>query len=119
MIPVVGNDLIYLDELIDKNAPDIIPFQEENEFGGRDKYDQIREKGPVELKHVEEKDGTIINILRLQRPSIKTIYSRGTIFTVWISHSVNKLKKRCAKAHPLKKNGFKYGDVIVIIRRMK
>ncbi len=70
------------EELIEKNARILYPSHEEYEFAGREKYNQIREKGIGKVETVwQKKDGSIINILLASTPVDKNDISKGTIFT--------------------------------------
>jgi len=70
------------EELIDKNARILYPSQEEYEFVGREKYDQIREKGNGKVEtRWQKKDGTIINILLASAPIDLNDHSKGITFT--------------------------------------
>ena len=70
------------EELLGKNSRILYPSQEEYDFVGKEKYDQIREKGigKVETRW-QKKDGSIINILLSSAPIGRNDSSRETIFT--------------------------------------
>jgi len=70
------------EELIEKNARILYPSQEEYEYVGKEKYDQIREKGTGSVETLwQSKDGIIKNIHLFSTPiNIKDI-SKGCIFT--------------------------------------
>ncbi|MBI5475665.1 MAG: PAS domain S-box protein [Ignavibacteriales bacterium] len=70
------------EELIGKNARILYPNEEEYEFVGKIKYEQIAEKGSgiVETRW-SKKDGTIINIILASTPIIADDLSKGVIFT--------------------------------------
>ncbi|MDZ7777040.1 MAG: PAS domain S-box protein [Bacteroidales bacterium] len=70
------------EELIDKNSRILYPSQEEHDFVGKEKYDQIRAKGTGKVEtYWQKKDGTIINILMASTPIDKNDYSKGVTFT--------------------------------------
>ena len=70
------------EELIDENSLMLYPSQEEYEFVGKEKYDQIKAKetGKVETRW-QKKDGAIINILLASAPININDYSKGVTFT--------------------------------------
>jgi PAS domain S-box-containing protein len=70
------------DELVGKSARVLYPTQEEFEFVGREKYEQIAQKGSgmVETRW-QKKDGFIIDILLASTPIDLADLSKGVIFT--------------------------------------
>ncbi len=79
------------DELIDKNARILYPSGEEYEFVGKEKYDQIKEKGTGKVEtRWQKKDGTIIHVLMASTPIDKNDYSKGITFTAL---DITELKK--------------------------
>ncbi|MBK8944621.1 MAG: PAS domain S-box protein [Ignavibacteriae bacterium] len=71
------------DELLGKNSRIIYPSDEEYNFVGREKYDQIKGNGigSVQTKF-KRKTGEIINVMLSSMPVDKSDYSKGMIFTV-------------------------------------
>jgi two-component system cell cycle sensor histidine kinase/response regulator CckA len=70
------------DELIGQNARMIYPSDEEYEWVGREKYEQIREKGIGTLEtRLKCKDGKIIDILLSSCPINPQDLSQGVTFT--------------------------------------
>ncbi|MDZ7743188.1 MAG: PAS domain S-box protein [Bacteroidota bacterium] len=70
------------EELIDKNARILYPSREEYEFVGKEKYDQIREKGTGSMEtRWQKKDGSIINVLLASTPIELNDHSIGVTFT--------------------------------------
>jgi PAS domain S-box-containing protein len=70
------------EELIGKNSRILYPTDEEYEFVGKVKYEQIAEKGSgiVETRWLK-KDGSIINIILASTPITGNDLSKGVIFT--------------------------------------
>jgi len=82
------NDMIHKitgyseQELKGKNARIVYPTQEEYEFVGKIKYDQIREKGKGTVETLwQRKDGKIIDVLLSSTPFDLNDLSQGVIFT--------------------------------------
>jgi len=70
------------DELLERDARMLYPSQEEYEFVGWGKYNQIREKGTGKVETLwQKKDGSIVNILLASTPIDKNDFSKGIIFT--------------------------------------
>ncbi|MDZ7723682.1 MAG: PAS domain S-box protein [candidate division KSB1 bacterium] len=70
------------EELVDKNARILYPSQEDYDFVGKEKYDQIRAKGTGKVEtHWQKKDGTIINVLLASTPLDLNDHSKGVTFT--------------------------------------
>jgi PAS domain S-box-containing protein len=70
------------EELIEKNARMLYASQEEYEFVGKEKYNQIKEKGTGKVETLwQKKDGSIINVLLASTLVDKNDISKGTIFT--------------------------------------
>ncbi|MBK7104861.1 MAG: PAS domain S-box protein [Ignavibacteriae bacterium] len=69
-------------ELLGKNARIIYPSDEEYNFVGKEKYEQINGKGigAVNTKF-KRKDGKIINVVLSSMPIDRDDYSKGMIFT--------------------------------------
>lgn len=70
------------EELVGKNARILYPSQEDYEFVGKNKYDQIREKGTGEVEtRWKKKDGTIIHVILASTPIDLKDHSKGVVFT--------------------------------------
>jgi PAS domain S-box-containing protein len=70
------------EELLEKNARILYPSQEDYEFVGKYKYEQIKEKGTGEVEtRWQKKDGSVINVLMASTPIDLNDHSRGVTFT--------------------------------------
>jgi PAS domain S-box-containing protein len=70
------------EELLGKNARILYPSQEEYEFVGKEKYDQIRKKGTGKVEtRWQKKDGSIIHVLLASTPIDLNDYPKGVTFT--------------------------------------
>jgi len=70
------------DELIGQSARILYPSQDEFDYVGRVKYDQIAQKGTGSVEtRWQRKDGSIINVLIASTPIDSTDLSRGVTFT--------------------------------------
>jgi PAS domain S-box-containing protein len=70
------------EELLGKNARILYPTQEDYEFVGNKKYEQIRAKGTGEVEtRWRKKDGKIINVLLASTPIDLTDHNKGVVFT--------------------------------------
>jgi PAS domain S-box-containing protein len=70
------------EELLGINARILYPSQEEYEFVGKEKYDQIRKIGSGKVETFwQKKDGSIINVLLASTPIDLTDHSKGITFT--------------------------------------
>lgn len=70
------------EELLGKNARILYPSQEEYEYVGKEKYDQIRKIGRGKVETLwQKKDGSIINVLLASTPIDLNDHSKGITFT--------------------------------------
>ncbi|WP_347839829.1 PAS domain S-box protein [uncultured Draconibacterium sp.] len=83
------------DELIGKSARMIYPSQEDYDYVGKDKYEQIRKTGTGRVEtRFKKKDGTILHIDMASTAIDDGDISKGTIFTALdISESMKYLKQ--------------------------
>ncbi len=88
------------EELIGRSARVVYPDQEEYEYVGREKYEQIRKSGSgtVETRW-KRKDGIILDVLLSSTPVDLEDLSKGLPSQHWISPIVNRLSRHCARVN--------------------
>lgn len=70
------------EDLIGQSALMLYPGQEDYDYVGREKYEQIRKKGiGIVESHWKRKDGQVIDVLLASIPMVAGDNSRGVIFT--------------------------------------
>jgi len=93
------------EELIGQNALMLYPTREDYEYVGKEKYDQIKQKGTGEVEtRWQKKDGTILHVLLSSTPIHPEDHSKGVVFTALdISERHNTQEKLQEKMNDLKK----------------
>ncbi|MBI5402073.1 MAG: PAS domain S-box protein [Ignavibacteriae bacterium] len=106
------------DELIGKNSILLYPSQEEYDFVGKEKYDQIRKKGSgfLETKW-KKKSGKIINILLASTPLENDDIKKGVIFTALDITSRIQAEEALAKSEAKYKTLFHNSALAIGIRK--
>lgn len=100
------------EELIDKDARIFYPSQEDYEFVGKEKYDQIRKKGTGEVETLwQKKDGSIINVFLASTPIDKNDYSKGVTFTALDISKRKKAEEALKETKQLLSDSEKLGKV--------
>lgn len=70
------------EELIQKDSRMLYPTQNDYDLVGKEKYDQIRDKGTGEIETLwQKKDGAIINVLLASTPIDEKDLSKGVTFS--------------------------------------
>lgn len=86
-------------EVLGKSARMLYPSDEEYDFVGHDKYDQIKAKGTGTVETLwQKKDGTIINVLLSSTPIDVYDISNGVTFTALDISERKKVEKELIKA---------------------
>ena len=89
-------------ELIGKESILIYPSKEEYERVGKEKYDQIKEKGSGTIEtQFKRKDGKIINVLMSSTPMDMNDFSKGVTFTALDISDRKKAEAALSHSHDL------------------
>jgi len=107
------------EELIGKSSIILYPTKEDFDYVGKEKYDQIREKGAgyVETKW-KKKSGEILNIFLASTPLDNKDIGKGVIFTALDITSLVKAQEALAKSEAKYKALFQNSALAIGIRKV-